>query len=431
MNSYHNLGAEGSSTSSLPVTTTSTTHTWIPAKFFKKKNGKVIALVALLLLSAVVLLATILPTRRNNIRSSSNAQSPNADSIQTSGNVTLASAPLPGTVMVSMPAIVPLPTMSFRAPTTAPSTQKVTLPLQTKPVLATNSSIQNPPSALSTPIPSQLPTNQPSESPTETPVLPSPAPSRTLSMAPTISPTTFTPSFTPTPPPIMIPNFRIRMHWEAHYFWQDEAMERRWCIECTSCPYYNFDETNYVCDIVPQCEVNNQIWIVDCDAGYGQIFTVRPITNDSQQIQIVQDANTTNNGVYVNGNPTVVNASNPTTIPSLEPQPVLCLTRTETRFVTAQPCQNFTSERDVQVDDDDRNNYTKPQVAQLWHPIPYDQYNTAFTVSPAILLPSDENIPWCLTNQHHPKAEEIVALKHCSLALEYDTGYWEIYPVPL
>jgi hypothetical protein len=42
---------------------------------------------------------------------------------------------------------------------------------------------------------------------------------------------------------------------------------------------------------------------------------------------------------------------------------------------------------------------------------------------------SNTTISWCLTNQHHPKSEEIVALKPCSISNAYDTGFWNIYPL--
>jgi hypothetical protein len=284
----------------------------------------------------------------------------------------------------------------------------------------------------------------------------------------------------------MIPNqFRIKMHYEPQYLWQEETIERRWCIECTTCPYNNFDLSNTICDIVRQCAVGNQIWIVNCDAKYGQIFTLRPHilpnispnqsrtrihnSNDTafanyyyHQIQIVQNATSINTGVYTNGNPSVQNQTNLTTIFTNEDHLYnnLCLTRTETRYVTVQVCQNYTNDNIV---------YNVAQLAQLWDPlVPYhyrpnttnsthtktndditisNTSNPTFTITPGIRLSSGNDIvvtmdddsknhtnttttSWCLTNQHHPKSEEIVALKPCTISHQYHTGLWNFYPLP-
>ena len=296
--------------------------------------------------------------------------------------------------------------------------------------------------------------------------------------------------------------FRIKMHYEPQYLWQDETIERRWCIECTTCPYNNFDLTNTICDIVHQCTIGNQIWIVNCDAGYGQIFTIRPhilplnhvllpsspqqsqfsfssssssSSNDYHyyhQIQIVQNATTINNGVYTNGNPTVVNSTtynnNTTIFENNNYSHMLCLERTDTRYVTIQLCQNYTTATTTTTTTTTATEYNAPQLAQLWNPLvsyEYDltkqQNNTnlandgitisntsypTFTITPGILLAQDMDTTtttttnnnnsttttttWCLTNQHHPKSEEIVALKPCRISNQYDTGFWNIYPLP-
>ena len=139
---------------------------------------------------------------------------------------------------------------------------------------------------------------------------------------------------------------------------------------------------------------------------------------------------------------------------------MLCLERTDTRFVTIQLCQNYTTTTAT-----NNNEYNAPQLAQLWNPfVSYDMTkqqnintnlandgitisNTSyptFTITPGILLAQDMDTTtttttnnnnsttttWCLTNQHHPKSEEIVALKPCRISNQYDTGFWNIYPLP-
>jgi hypothetical protein len=301
--------------------------------------------------------------------------------------------------------------------------------------------------------------------------------------------------------------FRIKMHWEKQYFWQEEVMERQWCIECTTCPYLNFDLTNTECDIVRQCTIGNQIWIVPCEYNYGNIFTIKPlllpiipitarsrrptssnhtrsskdkINNDNDQdyndyyyhqIQIVQNETTFNVGVYNTAN----NNTNKTTHQVIL---LLCLERTETRYVTVQQCQEYDTNNTYFKNNKDTysNNsnyyYTPQQLAQLWEPlVPYNNNDSlywnsnntdnssyskstnntlleniandgmiintttyfTFTLTPAILLDSDiihNQTSWCLTNQHHPKSEEIVALKPCTISDKWNTGYWNIFPIP-
>jgi hypothetical protein len=240
---------------------------------------------------------------------------------------------------------------------------------------------------------------------------------RTISSAPTVAPTTAFPTVYPTRAPVVTTNFRLKMHWEPQYFWQEEPFERRWCIECTTCPFLNFAETNCYCDIVPQCQVGHQIWIVDCDEGFGQIFTVRPVTAEWHQIQVVPDQPYEGAYYYDYYNVT-------TPVPDTV-QPALCWTRTELRFVTLQACENFTT---AQVSQNTSDLLTDAQSAQLFHALPYDQYNVPFTLSPVFHVPHDNMPSWCLTNQHHPKTDEVVALKQCYKALQYNTGLWNIYP---
>ena len=412
---------------------------------------------------------------------------------------------------------------------TSPSSSTTTPPVTTSDASASPWTPTVAPSSL---VPSTFPTitsntsSLPSVSVTSTPsIAPSRAPSASPSAAQSARPTTLPSilptldSMAPTEFTLDIPNqeellrhlydtqkvppeFRIKMHYEPQYLWQDETIERRWCIECTTCPYNNFDLTNTICDIVQQCTVGNQIWIVNCDANYGQIFTIRPQLlpqidiamrsrvveplqdgeNDTvtllsnyyyHQIQIVQNASSINNGVYMNGNPSVMNLTNGTAASSLNlTNPYanqLCLERTATRYVTVQICHNYTTATATNDDDGNGNPFNASQLAQLWDPlVPYqassmdnNKPNVAndgmtisnntfrtFTITPGILLSSDivmantttttatndtttnMTTTWCLTNQHHPKSEEIVALKPCTISDYYNTGFWNIYTLP-
>ena len=81
----------------------------------------------------------------------------------------------------------------------------------------------------------------------------------------------------------------------------------------------------------------------------------------------------------------------------------LCWERTKKRYITVQTC--------------DPNN-----VKQLWSRLSAEG---GFEIKPADSSRDDEE--FCTTQQHHPKADEIVGLKNCSLAHKWDTGYWQVY----
>jgi hypothetical protein len=318
------------------------------------------------------------------------------------------------------------------------------------------------------------------------------------------------------------------MHYEPQYLWQEETFERKWCVACTTCPYLNFDVSNTECynnalvsDVadVSQCRINDQIWIVNCDRGYGQYFTIRPLllptiplARRSRVVKTtlsnVDPQDDIANYYYhqiqiVSSNVTTNNDTTTTTAAAAAPTPALCLHRTETRFVVVQTCHTYDPLRAFE-------DYTASHLAQLWDPVvPYHWNNNndsailsstnrssssinatttttttmahpniandgikindtsyiTFTLTPAILLPNiDEVKPllpssssssstnstnnssittntnattmsntttymtWCLTNQHHPKSEEIVALKPCSISDKWNTGYWDLYP---
>lgn len=463
----------------------------------KKKNSLLLWLFLFLLLIGLIIVVVVTTrvvknTQQRRSRSSSRSSSSintNAAGTQSSSlTATPTTVPAQGTtnatsIAPSAPSLLPSSSSfpsslaSVRRPTVSPTAVNIT---------AVNHTNANATTHQNTTAPSAAPqSNRPSTA----------TPTRIVTRTPTTVPSTLpTHSVTPTELTWDIPSpeelyqhlyttqnvpkeFRIKMHYEPRYLWQEETIERRWCIECTTCPYNNFDLTNTVCDIVQQCSVGNQIWLVNCDAGYGQIFTIRPHVlphipialrsrlpynttgNNTEedpiskyyyhQIQIVQNATTINNGVYTNGNPTVVNNTNFTFV-SNSTNDVLCLERTETRFVTIQVCQNYTT-----FLSDTKTEYNAEQLAQLWDPLVSYYHNNAtginiandgitvsnssyltFTMTPGILLPKDMDstnnatITWCLTNQHHPKSEEIAALKPCNISNHYNTGFWNIYPTP-
>ena len=484
----------------------------------KKKNRRLLWLCLLLLLIGIIaiVIVSVRIVKHTHLRKSSSSSS---SSIHTTPKTeTMSSTSTSSTDIPSYTPIPPMANTTFDDVTSPLPSASPSLPLVPvlRPALTPTSPIVNTTTTTTTT------TNSPTVVVPFTTVpslTPSTSPSTTVTLESTSAQPIILPSVNPSAVKMDFPNpeelyhhlhftqkvpnqFRIKMHYEAQYLWQDETIERRWCIECTTCPYNNFDLSNTICDIVHQCTVGNQIWIVNCDSKYGQIFTIRPhilpnispslsrtrMHNTSSdvafanyyyhQIQIVQNATSINTGVYTNGNPSVRNQTNITAGIFTNEDHLynnLCLTRTETRYVTVQVCQNFTTDSNI-------IEYDVSQLAQLWDPlVPYHyRSNTTttnsihtttttndditisntsqptFTITPGIRLSNGNDVVmvtttdddtknnhtngttntsttttnWCLTNQHHPKSEEIVALKPCSISHQYHTGLWNFYSLP-
>ena len=173
--------------------------------------------------------------------------------------------------------------------------------------------------------------------------------------------------------------FRLKMHWEPHFFWQEEEEETWWCIACTTCKELNFGQSGEGCKRVDRCSEGDQIWLQPChdDAPYnGEVFGFVDVGKDFHQIK----NHRTN----------------------------LCLERTLTRYVTLEPCGDPLG---------------SVPLRQLWFGMRGD--GAPFEIRPA--LESMDPEPFCLTQQHHPKNYEIVALKECRWAHFYDTGFWVQY----
>jgi hypothetical protein len=160
------------------------------------------------------------------------------------------------------------------------------------------------------------------------------------------------------------------MYWERGYLWQDNPKEKKYCMTCCRCSILNFEDNGDYCS-PSSCFAGAQLWVQNCNDGYGEDFVVRKV---GAFMQIKEENNN------------------------------LCLTRTERRFLTLQNCNSA-------------------DTAQLWKSI---SKNSRFELTPAYRKRSDEEA-YCMTQQHHPKSDEVVGLKRCSLAHKDDTGYWETY----
>jgi hypothetical protein len=238
-------------------------------------------------------------------------------------------------------------------------------------------------------MPSSIKTITPSLRTTD---LPSQHPSFAPSAVPSTLPTSERPSQQPSSMPtrILFPeetNFTLKLYWEHGYNWQEEVMERPWCVECMKCTNITNNNILELCsddDIVdPSCDWYSQLWVQPCDYVEGQpgnaIFQV-VMTSKGDMIQS--------------------SGSN------------LCLARLPPRFVVLDFC-----------DTESEN--------QRWAPL---SLSSRFPLMPYYHHIEDDRSnqieePQCLTQQHHPRESEILRMESCSIAHKWNTGYWVALPI--
>jgi len=145
------------------------------------------------------------------------------------------------------------------------------------------------PEILQTEIPTSAPTSaEPTVAPTtaEPTLLPSANPTGVPSIPPSDVPSlSFSPSQLPTfgPTASQAPTFeefdssnrfRLKMHWEDGYFWQDEVRERFFCVSCMRC--FNITFTEYPedlnCTDSRRCAHGDQLWLRKCGMDKGVYF---------------------------------------------------------------------------------------------------------------------------------------------------------------
>lgn len=152
--------------------------------------------------------------------------------------------------------------------------------------------------------------------------------------------------------------------------WQDEERERQYCIACTSCDRDNlseFSREEFNCRESPDCNDGNQLWVQECDHGFGAEFRAESVSDGT----LIRVSGTTN-----------------------------CVSRTGSRFVNLQRC------------DGDSND-------QKWNAFSKDR--------PFELRPVYEKTDHCITQHHHPKSYEVVGLKLCEEANDANTGKWNVF----
>ena len=73
----------------------------------------------------------------------------------------------------------------------------------------------------------------------------------------------------PSPTPASLSNFRLKLYWQKGYYWQEETIERKWCMKCRNAG----------------CSYGNKIYISEC-GGSSQRFDFIPVGNDEVLIQL-------------------------------------------------------------------------------------------------------------------------------------------------
>jgi hypothetical protein len=239
-------------------------------------------------------------------------------------------------------------------------------------------------SPIATPGPSLRPTKTPSESPTSQPTpdptfLPSANPSISPSISATVSPTI---SPTASPTRLVMPegyNFRLKMHWQREFFWQEEDEERRWCLECTRCTELTGSgEPLDVCrdpnnNDGTDCELDDQLWIQNCNGWNG--------SSGNTQFEIVRH-------------------SHADQIKILNKD--LCVERVGNRFLNLQRCNEFEEKQGF---------------------VGFDPAHQPFDIRPVV--GGDDGKTRCWSQHHWPKKYEMLSLEECDLAYNWDTALWE------
>jgi hypothetical protein len=163
-------------------------------------------------------------------------------------------------------------------------------------------------------------------------------------------------------------DFNLKIYWEKGFMWQEDPNEKKWCIECCSCRTLNFrDGGTGNCTAVDRCRAGNQLWVKNCDSGAANFVIVYV---DSYIMLQVKNRD-------------------------------VCMQRVQQRYLVLEECD-------------------PSDPKQLW----LNTVSTAsrFSITPAFPRDDDGGIPYCLTQQHHPKSEEVVGLQDCKQAHSYTVG---------
>jgi hypothetical protein len=276
------------------------------------------------------------------------------------------------------------PTTPTMAPTGRPTTS-------TSPTMMPSDIPSDFPTLQPSVAPSDIPSFRPSVAPSERPSLrPSVAPSDIPSSIPSSSPTdlpTTSPTDFPTRPPISSRlTFRIKMHWERSYYWQEEWDERQYCLECATCSQLTSSGQGEGCDDRDDndgtdCQNQDQLWIQDCNGFRGS-------RKGNAEFEIIRGRK---------GDQIKIHNKD------------LCWERATKLYINLVRCD-------------------ADETRQLWLGFDPDK--------PFDLRPLQQNFrpqnygdpvekERCVSQHHHPKNSEVLFLEECRLGYKWNTALWE------
>ncbi|CAJ1947359.1 unnamed protein product [Cylindrotheca closterium] len=326
----------------------------------RAKKTILCTIVALVLLSAVIIPIYM----SNDANRKTTAALAVEDTLRPTANPT---TPSPTTTM--RPSNVPtVSQMPSETPSEAPS---VTPTMSSRPTISPSlrPTASNFPSQI--PSISQIPSLSPSKEPS-TSKEPSHVPSELPSLEPSVS---LMPSYSTISPDY---SFKIRLQWQESYFWQEEKVERWWCLECVRCTSYGGGDGNqhgcksYGTGDEGACQRGDSIWIRDCRERSNR-FNVLENRDSGNMLRIA----TTD----------------------------LCVTRQRRRWLMVDYC--------------DRTDMKQQFV-------PWEDYDK-FELRPLEQRDLGEREADCISQLHHPKQDELVSLHNCRLCRIYETRYWQVY----
>ena len=131
-----------------------------------------------------------------------------------------------------------------------------------------------------------------------------------------------------------------------------------------------------------QSAPGDQLWIRDCQEGYGAMFRV----NQDDQPGIVLE---------------VLDSGRSQTVPGQ------CLARSQNRYLQVQSCNTS-------------------DTTQRWRSISSTQ---PFPLIPYYNRRRDDNVTYCVTQHHHPKSYEMLGLIDCQEPMNDHTYLWGVYPL--
>ncbi|KAL3773721.1 hypothetical protein ACHAW5_009830 [Stephanodiscus triporus] len=228
---------------------------------------------------------------------------------------------------------------------------------------------------------------EPTEYPNGSGEVPSEFPTAKFLQMTTDAPTT---TNVPTTTPTISPNptdesnkgtFRIRMHWQAGYMWQELPDEGWFCLACASCDLNNLFLGLKGCDIETHCEENMHLALTGCDPSKLGPSKLAEIATFKFLFDEAEDG--------LDGDQIQVHGTN------------LCVQQVlpgGTGSIVLRQCDASLKEQ------------------RFWGARPVGKAME--------LLPLSGNSAKCLTNHHHPRQAEQVYAEDCDLARLPDTSYW-------